>query len=515
MNCLVEIKIVIVRILLNELNGLGHLMRCLNLIKPVISNYKIIFLVDTINHDLRKLLDGIEVIEIYNKENKYQNATLDAENVHNILSKNKITKSLIVIDDYRIDEKWISSFEKNNRIMVIDDDTKREIKADIVLDYKVNKIYNKYKNIKGREIKKLFGHKYNLVSKIKKLNSEDNFILITMGGSLKDEELMSILDGIIINQDRPHSIKVILSPFANKEIYLEKYSKKNSQIIFLQGVYNKSEIFKGVTLYIGPPSTMFYEATYLKIPAILISISPNQTNEIKDIERYGQYLYFNNINLLKNVSELINCILSNYKRFKKLIDNAEITLDGEGPIRVWSNLLYGKSHNHIENYIEMEYGIYPVDDSHINNYLNARNNISNSKFMNVRNTIDNINHYIWWFNNSRNSFFLGKKKQVILYIWEQIINFENNNYLIGGWFTATDNIEISDIFFSIENQLKRTNKLYPNIPWIAIINKNNKFVQVMNKRFGFYKTNDKKFINVANKVFNLKNSHDFEYWVKQ
>ena len=71
--------------------------------------------------------------------------------------------------------------------------------------------------------------------------------------------------------------------------------------------------------------------SYLNIPSIFISLSKNQSNEIRNLELLGHYFYLSKKDLEKhNFSNLLILIKNNYNRFKSLNNNKKIYLNKNG-----------------------------------------------------------------------------------------------------------------------------------------------------------------------------------------
>lgn len=143
-------------------------------------------------------------------------------------------------------------------------------------------------------------------------------------------------------------------------------------------------------------------------------------------------------------------------------------------------------------------------------YLEKRNIFKNRSKMANRKKINLIDHYIWWLSQefkSRETYKFIENNEILFFIWHKKIIVNKKKYLVGGWFPANDNANISDILYLLKWQLNiKKNK---NIKWLAIINKNNRVVLKLNQILGFSKKfkfnydlmNAKKYFQASEKKF--------------
>ena len=168
---------------------------------------------------------------------------------------------------------------------------------------------------------------------------------------------------------------------------------------------------------------------------------------------------------------------------------------------------YGKNQN---------YTIEAIDDSYINKYLDARNIQSNLKNMTETKKITSLNHYIWWLKNERSSFVLKKGDDLMLYIWHQLRVVDDVTVLVGGWFSCVEHCAAVDVIYALNWQLEHTGKYYPSIPWVAIIKKTNRFVKLLNKRFGFELINkDNELFDITSECFPNVTTREFDYFCRK
>jgi hypothetical protein len=152
-----------------------------------------------------------------------------------------------------------------------------------------------------------------------------------------------------------------------------------------------------------------------------------------------------------------------------------------------SNLCEPASHELTLTNIEKEvlsgaFSVRKVADSDVNRYLIARNLPNNADRMTISKEIPRFGHYVWWLSNKRQSFVIEKEGVPVIYIWHDIYE---SKYLYGGWFTCEGNVSLPEAMLALQWQLKHCKKVYPHATWLAVIHKDNKFVNLLNQYMGF------------------------------
>jgi len=58
-------------------------------------------------------------------------------------------------------------------------------------------------------------------------------------------------------------------------------------------------------------------------------------------------------------------------------------------------------------------------------------------------------------------------------------------YWIGGWFVCGEGCQYQDTLYALSKQLEWTDQHHPDVPWIAVISRENHFVKLLNQYQGF------------------------------
>ena len=486
-------------------SGLGHLMRMRKLAEALrVIGKDVVFLVNSKNKNSEKYLNDFTVVGLY-KTNINISSFDQANDALLCIEFLKDTKNdMVVLDSYNIGIEWENILVNYGFKLTVFDDIQRQHNCDYLVDSKWqgNDTYSRYKRLIPERCKPLLGPSFLMVDKVCKNNfKNDKFIImLSLGGG---GDLMLFRDLLkelaLINIENVVLMPIIGDYATNKESFIE-ITKKYKNIKLVIGATDLSEYYKKTSLFIGALGTMFYESRMFGIPAITFSIAENQENKISDLEDFGHYFHLPlcEFKQANKVAKLIIIFIKKYKKVKKITTNPEIVIDGYGAKRVAQAITNGEnlphklkkdeasSTNNSEIvYVNKELIVRKIDNNDVNNYLLARNLPINSKNMLSFKKILFIDHYLWWFSNKRYSYVVTKDHKDKIYIWHEEIFFKGQSYLVGGWFSAVKDKAFDVAFSALEWQLNYTSKKFPESVWIAIIKKNNKYVNLLNSYLGF------------------------------
>jgi len=329
------------RISLINKNGLGHLIRCLRFCQTLPQKYKKIFLVDCLNKQipLNINLKNYEIINLYEKRNKFINNLYDAKKILKIIKYKK--NNYFFVDDYRINYTWHKKIYKYcKKLIVIDDLLDRKFFCDFYINFKKDLDGNLHKLAKKKNIKKnkiLINPKYcildrNLENKSNNKIKNKKTILISFGNSFDFKKYEAFFKNI---QKINCKILICVGIFSKNYEYLFKLSKKNKnfKIIFKKMFIEK--YFNNINLFIGSAGNSIYEMSYLNVPSIFTQLSKNQKNDIKFLENLGHFFFLNKKEFFtNNCINLISKIISKYEKVKLLNKFKKIYLDKNGATRI-------------------------------------------------------------------------------------------------------------------------------------------------------------------------------------
>jgi UDP-2,4-diacetamido-2,4,6-trideoxy-beta-L-altropyranose hydrolase len=499
--------------------GIGHLMRMKHLADALTKQgSNIVFILDQPCEFSDKLLNHYIVEYIAEAESNYSfNEQNDAGKCVKILARYQCQQ--LILDSYCLGYNFEQVLKRQSIKVIVFDDNEREHFCDVLVDQKWTgrTTAQRYQNLVAERCERLLGPQYAILDPqyCDVINSQETHILFSLGGGgdlliftqlWQHMESSALLKNIIFD--------VVVGPRAENSEAIDSLAEQYSNINIIKNSTSLAKYYARAKLFVGALGTSFYECSATSTPAITFSLSDNQQNDNKILEYLGHYLHLGSLDT-SDFSALALLIESAYQQVERLIkmqSSATIQVDGKGAHRLASILLgceKPQELNFIEkNYVEGEmltnhFKICPVTDTEINYYLLSRNRENNSERMTIATKIKPIEHYLWWFSQSRENYLLVKKENdcysPVLYIWQQTFR---EKYLYGGWFTCGDNVGFSVAMLVLKWQLLHCKNKYPGHIWLAVINKKNGFVNLLNQYMGFKAVEDNSiFKDVTQEIF--------------
>lgn len=516
-----------IAIRVDTLCGLGHFMRCKWLALALQACGKeVIVLVDTaVPEQLsRELKSSIKTIPFAQTQKE------DAHNTLKVLSEIQEPVESVIVDSYRFDSEWELEVAKQISSIVAVDDLERAHSAKLLIDSKWcgDKTGERYASSQY----KLLGPDFAMLSPAyqhcthqeRKLNR----VMFSLGGG-GDWHSVSDWIALLLNIAPEIEIDVILGPMAERVEALTLLANTTSRLQLIRQPASLVPYYQSCSLFVGSLGTSLYELAATNTPALTFSIAPNQDNQQSALDDLGHYFHVPEL-LTRKASEVVALILTLVKQSTRIIkarETAPIKVDGRGAIRVAelvlandirSSVTQKTLHSQEENVCQLtaQVQIRQVNDSDVNRYLAARNLPDNTWRMTITSGIDVLGHYQWWFANSRESFVMESNGKPLLYVWHQTHNIEGQEYLVGGWFAASDEVNFAHAQMVLEWQLCETAAKYPEAIWLAVINKENKFVNLLNQRAGFVSIeHDEKKMRATQQLFPNASLCEFNYVGKE
>lgn len=508
----------------DTLNGLGHFMRCKWLAVELITlGNKVTLIADTeMPFSLRS---GLQEILVLPKANTQR---CDAKNCLRLIKAQHMAVEKVIVDNYHLNREWEAEMASHVPIVIAVDDIQREHFANLIIDSKWcgDSTQFLYKNKVSKPHAVFLGPKFAMLSpeysKAPSVKRCKNHIMFSLGGG-GDWSQLTIIIELLLKLAPQLKVVVIIGPNAVSTSGLQQLSKRFHQLNLISSATSLSLYYQSCSLFVGALGTSLYELAATKTPALTFSIAQNQENQQEALDDLGHYFHINDLLTREpeRVVKLVLILLENIECLHKLRKSAAIDIDGKGASRVAKYITDERFISNVteisnsqtafeHQYIADNITIRKVTDRDINTYLAARNLPNNTWRMTITEKIDPIEHICWWFSNSRESFVIEDEGQPLLYIWHQLYKYENQSYLIGGWFAASDKVNFAHAQLALHWQLKETDKNHPDVTWLAVINKQNKFVNLLNQRAGFtsIKGDD---VKIAATQFLFPNATDTEF----
>jgi spore coat polysaccharide biosynthesis predicted glycosyltransferase SpsG len=429
------------------------------------------------------------------------------------LLKRKPQIHTVIVDHYQLDLSWQQRLKQAINKLVVIDDLNRQHSCDLVIDYKwVSSDQTAYAELQAD---KLLGPEYALLSPDylageKLRHQRENQILLSLGGG-GDMTMLAQLAESLLSKTALHHTQLVLvcGPVAINQHSLAELQKRHHQRIqIIDRPVSLADYFRRCRLFVGALGTSLYELAATQTPALTFSIAPNQENSQLNLQPLGHFFHLNHdeYESTEQLADLAACLFFNWSRLNALRQHAPVLVDGMGTQRVARAIMQRERkvpaakdtpchHYHsVLNkqadilYQQQDYRIRAATDADVNHYLQARNRENNAGRMTVNQPIPRTEHYLWWFNQSRQNYVLEQQHKPLLYIWHQLKQGEKAQYLYGGWFTTQAELPFQLAMLGLKWQLDYCKTQHPQAIWLAVIHKHNKFVGLLNKTMGFATT---------------------------
>ncbi|REL34844.1 pseudaminic acid biosynthesis protein PseG [Thalassotalea euphylliae] len=540
--------------------GIGHLMRMKWLAHSLTQrDCQVIFILDECEQESwQHIKDVAEQIYFIDTQQSDYSQHSDAFFSNEILAKHQCQQ--LIIDSYQLGIEYEQAIDKQVNITVFDD-LAREHFCHQLFDMKWcgQRTDERYQGKLADECQRYLGptfallapdyRSHNLISKSRGVSSEQTFdqtfkqnaskshcLLISLGGG-GDLSLVEPFICHLLKRQSALKINLVVGPQVINLQSVERIAAEHTNLTLINQPKSLLPYYEEADLFVGALGTSLYELAACQLPAITFSIAKNQENDILALEDLGHYFHLDSYNAAQGekLAALTQLVLEQLPRVKTLRKSAKLTLDGCGAERLADILLAPKSaqqelaRDHakqlqaqVENtneqaatdcgkeYLTEKIAIRQVEDQDINRYLNARNLPVNAQRMTINEEIPRLSHYHWWFTTERVSYLLSENGQDRLYIWDSKQQINGQEYLYGGWFTVAGEVPFNLAMLALKWQLSRS-RAESTATWLAVIHKQNKFVNLLNQYMGFEETTCERAIAATKVLFPCATTTQFNY----
>ena len=330
--------------------GAGHLVRCLALAQELQSRgVKTFFISQNILAPLEEFLfsSGHRVISISQSISSRFDWKRDSAETLKVLKD--ISADILIVDHYRLDERWHKSIKKTiNKLAVIDDVPGRKLFCDILIDQNLGRKPAHYLPFIEGNPKFLLGSKFVLMRNEFRLNKKRAFkrrkefkgiksILLTLGGSESLENYLKIIKVLSeLKLDSFSEVKLALGFDQQQEIYSKHLLKSEKlKISVLENPLNIYESMVTSDLCIGYAGSSSWERCVLGLPSLVKVISDDQIFIAKNLEKKGAAIIWKKESELKKLVETMD----DRDKWFKVVDASRKICDGNGSRRVANAIL--------------------------------------------------------------------------------------------------------------------------------------------------------------------------------
>lgn len=509
---------IVFRVFSTSTSGLGHIVRCRYLAQALQQqNQEVVFICDQLNTGTVEFLADYTTHYLYPSEPDHWDNEVDAQATLGLLESHQLSPDWLVVDHYFLEARWERQIAEAGFKVFAIDDLVRPHYCDALLDFKWRGPNPEavYRDQVLGTTQLLLGPQYCFLPPQLTLENDTEaaadlgnyVVLVSLGGGGDANILVQLLTELIEFSHRDKeadvqksiSIQVVIGPLMQNREALKQFSHFRSptmDISFIEGQTSLDAELKLCDLYVGVAGGTVYALRALKKPAITFSLAENQQTDQALLDAIGHYFHLNHLEDgdFAKLAKWVFLCRQNQQRIQQLFASSEIAIDTLGADRVADFMLSGqiyqlpKPKKMTHQWTELAGGrrLRAVNDADLNHYLASRNLPENCQNMLDINPIRLIDHVLWWFNVKRHSFLMTKTSgDPLLYIWDELKQVEDQSFLIGGWFVCDASTAFQEAMVALDWQLKHCESVYPNVPWVAVISRENKYVKLMNDYFGF------------------------------
>lgn len=460
-------------------SGAGHLRRCSVLADALRRlGLQVVFVLDANHEPLPfELSYPIEHVSEPFDEKK------DGQYIINLADK--LGATVVIGDSYRVSASWVSALQKAKLKVVFIDDLGIAGSADLRIDYSPMP-----KRLEG-SAQSLMGPAFFLTESphIAARDRSPERVILHAGGTGSFSAATKIY-AIAAKVARTNGLSVTwLCPTETQKNWLQN-SKLFDEGDFVLGWQQKRDLWVDYDIVVGPASTSLFEAILQDTLPVSFPISNTQTSDREPWLRLGHMLHVSSeeMDASSSLERLMQLAITEYRLLKSGLRSFAAPLDAGGTERVADavcSILEGR---------EVETGQTPTPSTGIRacDWSDAQAFLTARNAPHVRALSTDPDHIIswsehlkWWLTNISERFVVEESGQAKAFFWHRAHSVMDRNYLIGGWFPSDDRPAFTTAIRLLDWQLDYCAEKYPNHLWIATINKENRAVLSLNRRYGF------------------------------
>jgi spore coat polysaccharide biosynthesis predicted glycosyltransferase SpsG len=521
-------------------SGLGHLVRCVNLAGELRAlGADCHFFLDDVEAGSAAFLQGFPADALYDTPPDTLDAEADARRF--LQRAGELSCPWVVLDDYRLDDDWEGVVKAAGLSVCAFDDLLRPHQCDLLVDmrWRRDDTASAYADRVSPGTTRLLGPAYAMLGPAyrQRVPSRPDTgifrILVSLGGAGDLAITRDIVDRLLRHAGqfkRPLQLCPVLGPLSgNHQDFLARYRGRPE----VQPVVGATDLYPQLCrsdLYIGATGGMLYQLLALKIPALTFALGENQQSDPAALQDIGHYFHLGDWTPreLDCLPDFVAAVMGHRARIRRLTADASVPVDGFGARRVAEALLglpattpprseHPASRNETpEEALSDVHRLRPVTDRDINHYLASRNLAANRGNMIDTGAIAQLSHYAWWFGAPRQSYLLTRDGEPCLYIWHQRRSVQGREFLIGGWFVCGERAGFQDALLALDWQLRHCEREAPGVPWIAVIQRQNRYVQLLNRYLGFTEVEaEHPYVPAIASAFPDAHRSEFQYLVRE
>ncbi|MFW5882402.1 MAG: hypothetical protein ACOCVS_02105 [Planctomycetota bacterium] len=480
--------------------GVGHYMRCLVLARALQDRgHAPVFLIDDLQA-VERLPRPFACVEV-----EHGDPEADQARVASLLADTRV--GVLVVDDYRLGAAWEAALSREDRLVVAIDDLCRKHAAALVVDprWQGPQTATAYDRRVAAGAVVLAGPAYSLVDPRLRGSADQAGagcrVLLTLGGGGDARLLADLSEALLRSAGGQDGLEIlaVVGPVATGRQRIMDLAAAEPRVSVVEAPAGLGPLYRRCHLAICAAGGTINELTMAGIPAISFPLAANQANDPVHLSQLGHLFHVPDFSIddLPQVASLLHLLRARRPALVEAMRRAPMAPDGRGGERVAAaveTLLAGKVPAPVAPVLPPDtrgrdlgngYRIRAVDDGDCNHYLSCRNLPVNRRRMLHREPIRTIDHYRWWCTTDRRSWLLSQGGGPSLYIWHRVVRVDGGQWLVGGWFVCSERTGYQEALLALQWQLATCRAEHPGLRWIAVIHRDNRYVQKLNTYLGF------------------------------
>ena len=393
----------------------------------------------------------------------------------------------VIGDSYRITSSWVVELQSKGLSVILIDDLEIGDFADLAINYSPATL--------GRSAlsNRLFGPSYFLTDSrvIESKNVLPRKMVLHAGGT-GDFSATPHVYSAAVNMAREkglHLSWVCPNPESRNWIISSKLSTKVDDLLDWQK--GRTDLWSDFDIVVGPSSTSLFEAIMQGTLPVSFPISKTQTSERSDWIKIGHALHldFSELEDLEALKKIMALSFTGFSKLRSALNEHAQFLDANGAMRVAKAIADLPRKIKTQNKAVSSGTVVNVRSVNLTDavaFLAARNSpLARKISTNPGHMISWPEHLYWWLKATTERFVVDSVDGAVAYFWHRSQRVGGLDYLIGGWFPTSNKPAFAAAVHLLDWQLDYCATKFPTHTWLATINKDNRAVLSLNRRYGF------------------------------
>ena len=393
----------------------------------------------------------------------------------------------VIGDSYRISPRWITGLQEKGLSVILIDDLQIGDDADLAIDYSPAAL--------GRPTlsNRLFGPAFFLTDSllVEPNKVRPRKIVLHAGGTGNFAAAQHVYSAaVVMAREKGLHLSWVCPNLESRDwILSSELSIKADD--FLHWQKGRTDLWSDFDIVVGPSSTSLFEAIMQGTLPVSFPISKTQTSERSDWIKIGHALHFDFSELedLEVLKKIMTLAFTGFSKLRSdLTEHAQL-LDENGATRVAKAIAeFPKKIKNLHQVVSSGavLNVRAVNLTDAVAFLAARNSpLVRKMSTNPNHVISWPEHLYWWLEVTTERFVIDSVDCAVAYFWHRSKRVGELDYLIGGWFPVSDKPAFAAAVQLLDWQLNYCAITFPTHTWLATINKDNRAVLSLNRRYGF------------------------------